>query len=683
MSSEATHFLPSTLEILLLEDSPYDADLIEAELDKLGLRYLLTRVDTELDFCKEVAARKYHVILVDYTLPDFDGLSALMICRKEIPETPFIFVSGTLGEERAIEALNRGASDYVLKQNLPRLNPAIKRALRENEERKQIKLTQEALQKSQELSKQILGGVKEYAIFMLDNDGKFVTWNTGAANIFGYEEKEIIGKDYSLLFTQEDRDKNLPSLHLEKARTEGRCEEEHANVRKNGEPFFANGVLSPLYNAKGQIHGYTKVLRDISDRIKQEQERERMLKELEQAKEEAERANNAKDQFLSMLSHELRTPLTPILATVEALQMESFLPEYAQSFLDIIHRNVQLEAKLIDDLLDLTRIAKGKLRLSLEVVSLHQIISNAIEVIQSQMQEKRLELRLALHAEEPFVLGDSTRLEQVLLNLLANAIKFTPTNGTVTIRTENEQGFICTKVSDTGIGVEPDLLPKLFNAFESFEQGSATRRATGLGLGLAISRNLAIMHNGTLHAESEGKGKGASFTLMLPIASKGSHHQTMLNAPSRAEALVHTAFFTEPSRTDKEQEKNSSNSTIQVLLVEDHLDTNQMLRNVLLRRGFDVHTANTFQLAIELGRSKRFDLLISDIGLPDGSGWDILQTLASHAPNAAIAMSGFGTDTDIERSYQAGFQEHLIKPFKLNQLFSAIERALSKERVTK
>jgi PAS domain S-box-containing protein len=368
---------------------------------------------------------------------------------------------------------------------------------------------------------------------------------------------------------------------------------------------------------------------------------------------EAERANQAKDRFLAMLSHELRTPLTPTLAAVEALA-EDELPAASRPLVDIIHRNVELEARLIDDLLDLTRIIKGKVRLAAEVVDFDAIVRNVIDICRSDLAVRQLLLSIDLGADRHHVGGDPARLQQVLWNLLKNAIKFTPDGGRVAISTKCVGDHLVIDVADTGIGIDPAMLPTIFNAFEQAEQPPGIT-AGGLGLGLAISRSLVAMHGGELVAESRGRGNGATFTLRLPLAF-----------PDETTPASDVAGAS-PSLTP---------GTCRILVVDDHHETTSLLRLLLERRGYQVATAFSEESAFEAAAGGGFDLLISDIDLGDGNGISLLRRLRERHSLRAIAVSGFGTEADVERSRNAGFSLHLIKPFTSARLHEAIVRVM-------
>jgi len=374
-----------------------------------------------------------------------------------------------------------------------------------------------------------------------------------------------------------------------------------------------------------------------------------LYKAAQVAREQAEQANRAKDQFLAMLSHELRTPLSPVLSTVALLESDEVTPMHVREALQMIHRNVALEARLIDDLLDLTRVSKGKLQLNLEVVDGHALMRSALEICHQEIEEKRHRVTLSLDARRHHLHADSARLQQVFWNLIKNAVKFTPEGGELTIATSNEaDGDLRVTIADNGAGLEPELVPRIFNAFE---QGSRPGYG-GLGLGLAITKALVQLHGGRISARSEGLDKGATFEVHFPTVDPPI-------AP--APALLGLSGTT-PRRSYR------------LLIVEDHADTQHSLTRLLERRGYEVRAVDGIGTALEASQAFPFDVLISDMGLPDGTGIDLIQRLSRGGRINAIALSGFGMEDDVRRSKDAGFAEHLTKPVDINKLDGVIQR---------
>jgi len=400
-----------------------------------------------------------------------------------------------------------------------------------------------------------------------------------------------------------------------------------------------------LLDSAGQITRFIGTMLDITDRKNAE-----IL--LQRAKNEAEEANRAKDRFLAMLSHELRTPLTPVLMTIASLRREPNLSDDLRHDLEVLQRNVELEALLIDDLLDLTRIAHGKLELHNDAVDIHGTIEHALGISAGDLIGKKIQVTRHFDAREHHCWADPARLQQVFWNLVKNSAKFTPEGGRIEISTSNtETHQIVIEIRDTGIGIEEKLMPRIFDAFEQ-GGGTITSQYGGLGLGLAICKRVIDLHSGSITVHSEGKGRGATFTVTLNAMATSLLEGPVLFLESEPPRIKH----------------------IQILFVEDHEDTARVLGRILRNAGFDVSHAGTVADARALAASKRFDLLISDLGLPDGSGLELMRALRDAQGMKGIALSGFGTDEDVAASAAAGFAAHLTKPVDWERLRAEIER---------
>jgi signal transduction histidine kinase/ActR/RegA family two-component response regulator len=433
---------------------------------------------------------------------------------------------------------------------------------------------------------------------------------------------------------------------LETARREGSASDDRWLWRKDGHSFFASGVTTAIRSEHDELIGFSKIVRDATDA-------HMAADALRLAKDQAESANRAKDHFLAVLSHELRTPLTPILAAVRLLEMKHSLSREAHPTLDLIRRNVELEARLIDDLLDLTSIARGKLSLNFANVALDTLLTSALDMSEADLRAKSLTLETQFDAARFVVLGDAARLQQIVWNLMKNAVKFTPAGGRIDVRTWNpDPATIAVSVTDSGIGISAEALPRIFSAFEQADD-SITRSFGGLGLGLAIASTLAQKHGGTLSAYSEGRDAGARFTLTLPLAK--------LQPAREDEPLVEAA----------RQERGRA---LRVLLVEDNEQTSSAMAEVLDMLGHEVTVAVTVGQALERAKGGPFDLLVSDIGLPDGSGLDIARAWQDLQPGKpSVAITGYGMDDDIRRCREAGFRDHLTKPVNFSRLEALIQ----------
>lgn len=394
------------------------------------------------------------------------------------------------------------------------------------------------------------------------------------------------------------------------------------------------------------------IIQDITDRKRVEEELRAARDSADRAKAIAELSNRTKDYFLAVLSHELRTPLTPAILGLEMLKTRPDLPPPVCDLLETIQRHIEMEVRLIDDLLDVTRIANGKIELQKQPIEVCMVIDRAVEVCQPDIQARGLEFGVDFGPERPYwVEADIARLQQVFWNLLKNAIKFTPHGGCVGIRVHLDQSqHLVVEVRDSGIGIARDALPYLFNAFAQAER-AITRQFGGLGLGLAISKALVELHGGTIEAHSPGKGQGSTFRVRLPLI-----------APARR-----------PASPQPAPEHRRIVRPLHILLVEDHGTTSKMIQQLLRTEGHTVEAAGDVATALTLAAQDHFDLLISDLGLPDASGYELLRELRARGrPWPAIAMSGYGQEADVQRSREAGFGTHLIKPASREALLEAI-----------
>ncbi len=424
---------------------------------------------------------------------------------------------------------------------------------------------------------------------------------------------------------------------------------EHAFVDRDGMTRFVNVNLLRLQTSEQTIQG---VLYLVEDKTRDMTLRQELIG-----------ANAAKDQFLALLSHELRNPLSPVIAMVGELEASAGDNLEVRRALEVIRRNVELEARLIDDLLDVTRISKGKLQLSLETASVHEILQRSYEICREEIAAKDLKIEFRLRAERTYVEGDPARLQQVFWNLIKNSVKFTPTKGRIVIETLNPTpNKVEIRTTDTGIGIEPEQMDRIFNAFEQ-GQSSITRRFGGLGLGLAISKAMVQAHGGAIKAESAGKNRGATFIVILDTVAE----------PAVVAALPESKGPRKSASTVADVKRSGP----RVLVVDDHVDTCTGMKMMLERRGYRVTIAHTADQAVEKAEHEEFDLVISDIGLPDRSGYELMRELSATKNLRGIALSGFGMENDVSRARAAGFSEHLTKPINFDRLDEAIQMLLA------
>jgi PAS domain S-box-containing protein len=511
------------------------------------------------------------------------------------------------------------------------------------------KVRLEAALRDSEARHRTLFNVSVYGVITIDERGIIESANPAAERLFGYSVEELLGRNVDMLMPdpyKREHDSYLENYHRTGVRKIIGIGREVVGLRKDGSRFPMDLAVSEFRT--GDKRYFMGIVNDTTERKEVEQA-------LDLARAQAEAASNAKDKFLAVLSHELRTPLAPVLMSITAMHTDPNLPEALRGDVGMIRRNVELEARLIDDLLDLSRVSAGKLRLKMEAVEVNSAVRHVCETCRPYILEKAIRLHCDLPDESPFVMADPARLQQILWNLLRNAAKFTPEGGDIFVsvtRTDDQRVRI--RVRDTGIGIAPAVLPRIFDAFE---QGDAnvTRQFGGLGLGLAISRALVEMHHGTIRAESDGPKKGSTFTLELP----GFQGQPVAR----------------PCEEMPAERGNGDDRRLRVLVVEDHPDTARIISRALTSSGHTVKTAHTAASALELAAAEPFEVIVSDIGLPDATGYELMKQLKARYAIEGIAMSGYGTDEDIRKSREAGFSDHIVKPASITDLERALRRA--------
>jgi PAS domain S-box-containing protein len=635
-----------------------------------------------------------------------------------------------------------------------------------------------AYRRVEDLYRKSVEEVKDYAIFMTDAENLVLRWNLGAERTLGYTEAEITGQSASLFFTPEDRAKGEDEKELATAAAEGRAEDERWHLRKDGSRFWASGVVTPVRGEGGRLLGFTKVMRDMTERRRLEEERDRFFtlsmdmlcvagldgylrrvnpafeqilgftadeflaapvfdfihpddrdathqeyeklargeptayienrfrckdgsyrwvgwsyfpvpedglaygvgrdtterrrihEVLSLRAEELERANRIKDEFLATLSHELRTPLTAVLGWARLLRSGQLDEAGRVRALQIIERNAEAQVKLIEDLLDVSRIITGKLRLEVQPVALAPVVETVVGGLRPAAEAKSLRLEALLDRDVGPVRGDATRLQQVVTNLLSNAIKFTPSGGSVEVRLERGGSGARLVVRDTGVGISAESLPHIFERFHQADS-SNTREHSGLGLGLAIVRHLVESHGGTVYAESQGEGLGAVFTVELPPAAEPGPQA----APRRPEL-----FSGHARSTFSEGELFGDPCALEgvsVLLVEDEPDTRELLKAILEGCGAAVTEAGSADEALAALEGARPDVLVSDIGMPGENGYELIRRVRALPAERggrvpAVALTAYAGGKDRRRALLAGFHTHLAKPVEPDELLAVV-----------
>ena len=538
---------------------------------------------------------------------------------------------------------------------------------KDEKEIEEEKPVHEMVQQSEDSFSLLVQAVSDYAIFILDKEGYIATWNLGAQQIKGYSADEIIGKHFSIFYPEEDLKWDKPTYELKVATEVGRFEDEGWRIRKDGTRLWANVIITALRNKDGTLRGFGKVTRDLTERKQAEEQRLQLARE-QVARAESDAANRAKDEFLATISHELRTPLNAILGWGRMLR-NSLLDEanFARG-LDTIERNAKLQAQLIDDLLDVSRIISGKVRLTVMPVELRPVIEAAIDSVRPAAEAKNIRLQITLDTNTGLVSGDPDRLQQVIWNLLSNAVKFTNKGGRVQVRLERINSHVEVTVSDTGKGIPPEFLPYVFDRFRQADS-SITRMHGGLGLGLAIVRHLTELHGGIVQAQSPGEGQGATFSLRLPVLIVHGSGRFAINADEANESspAQEMDFGTSPSLEG-----------LSILVVDDEADARELLKVILETRKAEVTTVASAAEAYETLEWLRPDVIISDIGMPGEDGYSLIRNVRLKEAQKrqgwkpAIALTAHARVEDRLRALSAGYQAHVAKPVEPTELVAVI-----------
>ncbi|MGI8605324.1 MAG: response regulator [Verrucomicrobiales bacterium] len=720
--------MDQTVSILIVDDEAANLTALEAILE--SPEYRLVRAQTADEALMAVMQSDYAAIVLDIQMPDMSGieLARLIKKRKRFEHIPILFLTAYYQEEEHIVlGYGAGAVDYLTKpvnpavlrskiavfvdlfcktQALARLNRALVGEIGEREKAEEalrvanaelaaknaellhrvserdLRIRAEAAQERSSLlaeassilarsfdTEQTFPELASLAVARLADCCFIDTAEDSSSDLLAKAFREDSQQEefWEAVLARPEREAGLATVINSRRSFVGDANTSplESPVGADATPHIQSWIIAPM-RARGRMLGTFSLFSSEPSRFKQAEislveelaeragialDNSRLFTEAKQAREAAEAANTAKDRFLAMLSHELRTPLSPVLHAVALLREDGDCPPALRDSLEIIHRNVQLEARLIDDLLDLARIRNGKLQLREEPSDAHDLLQRALGICQPAIEAANLNLALNLKAAQSILFADPARIQQIFWNVLSNAIKHTQSGGTISVETANQSGQLMVQIKDTGRGIDPARLETIFDAFEQADSVNSG----GLGLGLAICKALTIAHGGSIAVHSEGIGFGTTFAISLPVAS-----------PERLTSTVKPAASIPKPRRD-----------LRLLLVEDHPDSATTLQRLLSRRGYEVRLASSVSGALKIAQEFDFDLLVSDIGLPDGTGIDLVQTLSNLRKDReirAVALSGYGRQQDLESSRAAGFQYHLTKPVDFPLLEDALTR---------
>jgi PAS domain S-box-containing protein len=543
-------------------------------------------------------------------------------------------------------SLRARARQYQVREHLAQQEEA-QRAIREAEQRFRL----------------LVENIEDYAIFMLDTEGRVASWNSGAEQMLGYTLEEILGQSAVRFFLKGD---DVLEREMHEAQATGRAMSTGWRVRKDAKHLFVEGLLNAVHDDAGRLLGYSKLMKDVTDKRRIEAEREQLLQSERAARSEAERASRMKDEFLATLGHELRTPLNAILGWSQVLRRLPGADAEVGEGLKVIERNARAQAQIIEDLLDMSSIISGKVRLEMKKVELAVVVEAAINAVRPAAEAKGIELTTRIDASTGTVAGDPNRLQQVFWNLLTNAVKFTRKDGRVEVTLERAGSHLAVSIADNGAGMDQTFLPHVFERFRQAD-ASASRHHGGLGLGLSIVKQIVELHGGSVNASSDGRDKGSRFTVELPLVAVDAYSPeaaTARDQPPRPLADFASSFAP------------ASLEGVRVLVVDDEPDARALVERLLKECAAIVSTAGSASEALEQVARERPDVLVSDIGMPHQDGYALRRRLREQGGDRgdlpAIAFTAPARAEDRIKAIHAGYQLHLAKPVEATKLNSMI-----------
>ena len=615
----------------------------------------------------KAAEDKPDLIILDVRLPDIDGFE---VCRriKRQPATsqiPVLHLSASrvTSEDKAF-GLDGGAEGYLIRPVEPvELVATVNALLR-------AKRTEAALQEKEEQFRALLAGVREYAIFAADVTGRITSWHDGATRLLGYDADAAVGLPFEQLFPAEDRVTGVPEQELAIAAGGGEFNGDRVLVRQNGTRFDASVVLTATRSADGTLLGFLTLLQDISARKRTETARERQFASEQAARLEAERVGRMKDEFLATLGHEIRTPLNAILGWSQIMQSPGTSADDVRQGLEVIERNARAQAQIINDLLEMSRIISGKIRLDVKALNVADVVRASIDSVMPAANAKGIRIRIDDETSDATVQGDANRLQQVYWNLLSNAIKFTPVGGDIRVRLRRHEATFEVAVVDSGDGIDASFLPHVFDRFRQADS-TITRRHGGLGIGLSIVKQLVEGHGGSVSASSAGPGGGAEFAVVMPLAGANPAPETSDGHPPVTQPVAPAAVL-------------PSLHGLRVLVLDDEADARGLLARLLGDRQAAVRVADSVATALECLRNEPFDVLVSDIGMPDEDGYSLIRRIraddgAPYRDLPAIALTAYARGEDRDKAIAAGFNDHVSKPVETVDLINAVARVVGRE----
>ncbi len=641
--------------ILLVDDRPANLLALEAILDPLDQR--LVRAMSGEEALKKLEGEEFAVILMDVRMPGMDGLRTAEVIsqRESAARVPIIFLTAVpIGNADVVSGYERGAVDFLLKPFDPeilrsKVSVFVDLYQKEQMIKRQAGLLRqrdrEAFERRSELRFRSLMDALPQCVWVARADLTFYYWNKRAVDYIGIPASVAVSADQLFEFVHPD-DRDMIRSEWELCTANRRAAEVRVRLRRHADGayrwFLMRGV--PQHDESGKVTGWVVAATDIDAE--------------HHALEEAEDASRMKEQFLATVSHELRNPLNAIMGWVHLLRSGNLDTPKSSKALETIERNVHLQTALIDDILDVSRIIRGKINLIFRPIRMGAVVDAALAAVRPTADVKGVGLEYQMAADSDEISGDADRLQQVVWNLLSNAIKFTPRDGLVTVRVEKHGDELTLSVRDTGQGISADFLPHVFDRFSQADSGS-TRAHGGLGLGLAIVRHLVELHAGTVEASSAGPGQGATFSVRLPIKNSKA---TNLGNDQRQAA-------TPPLKL----------AGVSILVVDDELDSREVLAELLREYGAQTRTASSANEALaEIARSTP-RVLLSDIGMPSVDGFELIRGIREHIPDRemiALALTGLGSGKDKERALAEGFQQCIVKPVQPLVLVETIERLL-------